>query len=627
VPRVSAKIWWIVWITIGVGSLALSWFFARQGSPTASNIFFIGGNVVDTLWLAYGLFIFRDRHWVRWAAFFIVGTYLVFGVSFLLGWNGWSGTAIGVQGMWLMTVMFFAGLWLIRLILSPGHPVLGIARTLVDEAIRMKVALTFIQLQILILPMLPFMLDRKELLQYKLQTFIDYSIWMSSILLGAMTVFLACGTITDELQKKQIFLSMTKPVGRFQYLAGKWIGIGMLNLLLISMVGVSTYTYTELLVRIVPPRDMNDFRAVREEVLTARTTVNPVPSPTLDMNGLFNKRLQLLYRENPSDWGKNPNHDVSKPEQFAALLNELTDKQRETIRTAIVSEWHSIGPRNYQVYRFTGMDVAKKYSDRVQLRFKANMSSPPPDNVVWLWMKINGYNYPVFENGQHRAIRVPPASHQILTIPLNVVGDDGVLDVEIHNANLYEPEMSWTSSVTFDPGTGLQVLYKVGEFEGNLLRTLTMMWIQLGFLAMLGLMAGTFLGFPVACLLSLVFYIGSLAKGYLLESIEFFSSWAPKDLTTWNKIVWVPSEFFRLLFNGEIWNATKIPIRVLGMAFVSLVPDFSTYNPGPLIADGRVVSMEMVSNTVLWVGLVSTGACALIAWLIFRKRELASIMV
>ncbi len=57
-----------------------------------------------------------------------------------------------------MAVLFIVGLELLRLAFSPGWGVLGVARTLVDEAIRMKMALIFVIMLLLFVPLLPFIL-------------------------------------------------------------------------------------------------------------------------------------------------------------------------------------------------------------------------------------------------------------------------------------------------------------------------------------------------------------------------------------------------------------------------------------------------------------------------------------
>ena len=176
-------------------------------------------------------------------------------------------------------------------------------------------------------------------------------------------------------------------------------------------------------------------------------------------------------------------------------------------------------------------------------------------------------------------------------------------------------------------GKGLEILYQIGDFKGNLLRSLAMIWVRLGFLSMLGVLAGTFLGFPVACLFSFMIYFTAIASNYLKESLQFYAGYTDSGLNLYQKIVVVGGGLIQNIGKGEFWESTKIVIRLVGEAFISVVPEFSTYNPTPLVSDGRVVSIWMLGESAIWIGLVSTGFCLLMAWWIFSKRELAKVTV
>ena len=58
-----------------------------------------------------------------------------------------------------------------------------------------------------------------------------------------------------------------------------------------------------------------------------------------------------------------------------------------------------------------------------------------------------------------------------------------------------------------------------------------------------------------------------------------------------------------------------------------LTPDFSGFNPIPLINDGLLVSWTMLARAVLWVGVISTGLVGVIGYALFRRKELAQVIV
>ncbi|MBN4061240.1 hypothetical protein JYU15_02265 [bacterium AH-315-I18] len=146
-------------------------------------------------------------------------------------------------------------------------------------------------------------------------------------------------------------------------------------------------------------------------------------------------------------------------------------------------------------------------------------------------------------------------------------------------------------------------------------------------MGILGVMAGTFLGFPVACLLSFMIYFAAIASAYLKESLRNYAGYSDMGMNLWQKINVIGGGLVENLAKGEFWESTKIIIRFVGEGFISVIPEFSTYNPTPLVSDGRVVSMMMLGEATLWVGFVSSGACLLVAWWIFSRRELAKVTV
>lgn len=535
--------------------------------------------------------------------------------------------AIVIGGVWAMAMSFFGGLALIRFLLGYGHPVTGVARTLVDEAIRMKIALVFIIGLILLIPILPTSLLPSERLEYRIQTFLSYSVSGISVLLSFMTIFLACGTISAELRDKQIFLTMSKPVSRFNYLAGKLLGIAMLNLLLIAVSGVAVYSFARLLQQ-QRAMEVLDRVAVEEHILVARKNILPQMPPGMDRETLILDRFKQLYTEDPMRWGGKMGLPVEDTEELRDAVNRLPENMRKEIETAVDARWHTVAPGRKQSFRFTGLADAGRYTDILQLRFKPFAQPQPEDKRIYFSLWVNGRPYHMNPNtGVAAPIVVTAGEYHVIQIPTSFIEEDGVLDIIMGNENPVDPRQNLSTSVNFPPNKGVEVLYRVGGFEGNLTRTLTIIWLRLVFLAVMGLTASTFLGFPVACLFSFLIYVVAIASGFLTESLGEFAAIAPADLTVWRQILWTFDEFFTELLKGELWEAVKLPIRLFGETIVLLVPDFSRFNPVPLMADGRVVPGEMLGEAVLWLGVIWSGLSAFVAWAIFRKRELARVIV
>lgn len=560
--------------------------------------------------------------WAAWAAGVIAPLLAV-----ALWYAGPRHYAIVIGGAWAMTVSFIGGLALIRLLLTYGHPVTGVARTLVDEAIRMKIALVFIVGLILLIPILPSSLTPSERLEYRIQTFLTYSVAGISVLLSFMTIFLACGTISTELREKQIFLTMSKSVSRVHYLAGKLLGIALLNLLLISVSGVAVYSFARLLQQ-QRAMELWDRVAVEEHVLVARQSVLPRMPPGMDRDTLINERFKQLYTEEANRWGAGVAVRIEDPQEVRDAVKRLSPRLRNEIETAVDARWHMVAPGRKQSFRFTGLANAGRYTDILQFRFKPFAVPQPEDKRIFFSLWVNGRPYHVNPTtGVAAPIVVTAGEYHVIQVPTSYIGEDGILDVTLGNENPIDRAQNLGINVNFPPNKGVEVLYRVGGFEGNLVRTLAILWLRIVFLGILGLTASTFLGFPVACLFSFLVYFVALASGFLTDALSEFVAVAPSELTVWQQIVWTFNDFFTELFKGELWAAAKLPIRLFGETIVALVPDFSRFNPVPLMADGRVVSSVMLAEAALWLGGIWSGLCASIAWLIFRKRELARVIV
>jgi len=587
-------------------AVAVAWWW---GAIPYSFWMFGGLVVVDGVFLwgaAYSWW--RYRRWYGcWAA-------ILFAVSAVSGifWiAGYKGSATASLGTGCMLLSFVLGHWLIRGLLSPGVPLLGIARTLIDEAVRMKVVLALILGLLLLVPAMPFMLDPNELLKYRIQFFLTWSLSGCTVLLSLMTLLLACGTVCNEISRGHIYLTLTKPIGRGQYLLGKWLGIVLLDLLLIMVVGIGLYVFSKVL-EMQPERNEQDRLAVETQIFAARETIQAEPPETMDTAAIFEKHLEVLRVEDPHRYER----------------DRLSLEDRRGIERAIVAKWHTIPPLGTQRYLFSDVYPDKPSSQWVQLRLKPVSSISPPDSRVRLALWLNGRPYPLDpDTGRHRPIVVTNNKYYTVDLPVSAIDQSGKLVVRIDNVNLGNPRATFPSSISFAPGRGLEMLYQVGRFEPNLVRALLLVWLRLGFVAMLGLAVGSVLDFPVACLLGVLVYITAGAHGYLVESMQYYVQIPTGGLSWWDKLMWLPGEFFRRLIAGELWGAIKVVIRLVGNGFVLMVPSLSDYNPAPLIADGRLVRYQTLASATLWVGAVWTSLCALIGWLLLRRRELARVTV
>ncbi len=500
-----------------------------------------------------------------------------------------------------LVIMFALLMWLARWLLSRGGGMLGAARTVLEEAMRMKIALVFIVGLLATLPVLPLALGDDEPLRYRVQSFLSYGFYTVGFLLSMMTIFLACGSLAGEIRDKQIFTVATKPIGRGRFLIGKWLGIVTLNAVLLAVSSAAIYGFAVLYLANQPPVDGYDAVALQEEVLVARVSRGPSEPEQLD--AIVDQQYERLVSENPDLIDKSGGERQAKLE----------------LRNQALSAWRSIGPLGTQRYVFdTLQPVAARWKvvrDRwqeqaelakaqgqplppaperqfVQMRYKINTSRTMPDDQI---------NMLVAFNGQVQPLRMIVGTAQTIPVPADFISDDGVLEVAFRNPSADQP------TVTFKAGEGLEVLYKADEFTPNFWRAIGAIWLKLAFLAMLGLAAASFLGFPVACLACLLIYVAASASPFLLDAARGFGA-GPQE-------------------SNPLLVAAYQVVRVIALTIAGMLEKYAQFSPGSAVVEGLLFSWQQLLACALWVGVIWTGLTAAIGIWIFRSRELARVQV
>lgn len=598
----------LVGLTEGVGLM-----LAAQDSANLAQIIRAVGRILADAWLIYGLIVWREVPWVRRFGVIILG-YASCVMLVLIFWvMGWSDMIIATVGAYAMALIFYVGLWLIRILLSPGIAVFGVARTLVDEAIRMKIAMVFIVGVAILIAIFPFIIDQEDFLKYRITSFLTWSLMVTSALLSLMTLFLSIATITKEQTQRQIFLTLTKPVNRAEYLIGKWLGITLLNLLLLCIAGAGIYAFT-LLLEAQPARDNADRMAVQSQVLVSRQWVEPTPPNPGELKQMYDDLLARARDEDPERYGSPDDPPGS-----------ISPADRAELQQKVMLKWFSIPNQSSKAYRFNGLQEAANYQQPLQLRFKPKLAGSSLEGFVYLALRINGtpYYQPGITTGQG-LLKLAENNFHVIDIPPSWIDERGGLSIEIYNPR---PGGVQQPVLNFNPKDGVEILYRVGGFENNLARTLGVIWMRLIFLAMLGLAAGAYLSFPVALLVCMLVYFTAAGNAYLAESLQYYAAFPKDSVPFFGKVLWLISRVIQLVSEGEFYDLFKLVIKLIASGFMLVTPSFGELNPTPLVSDGRIVPFDMVARAIVWSGGVWTGFVGLLGWLIFRSKELARVTV
>jgi hypothetical protein len=503
----------------------------------------------------------------------------------MLDAGGW---ALALAAAMALGAAVVALLGAARWALGFGGPMLGVARAVIEEAVRLKVAVVFIALLVIVLPLLPAAIGADQPLRYRVQSFLAYAMGLSGFLLSLMTLLLACATLSGEVEQKQIFTTAVKPIARWMYLLGKWLGLAALNALLAAAAGATIWLLATQHLARQPAHNDYDRGALDQEVLIARRAVDPAPAQPLSRR--VEARLKQLAESEPGALV-----ELGRLEAADLGLGPITDAERmrlgavraeRQIAEETLVQWLTIAPGRSQTYVFDGLPAAAAGGGFVQLQYKLRANVQLPGDEAPVTLRING---------RERRVNLVLDARQALPIPAELIGPEGRLELTVVN---HAPQ---DATITFMSVSDVRVFHAVGSFEANLARGMAAMWIKLLFLTAAGLAAASFAGFPVAALTAGAVWLIADVSGFMVESFQYAARSAEGEVAR------------RLIDAGQ--------------ALVGLFSAYARFDPTRAIAEGRVFGWEELAACAGWIGVGWTAAALGAGMAIFSRRELARVQV
>ena len=465
----------------------------------------------------------------------------------------------------------------------------AVARQTFIEVMRGRVTTLFLFALTGLILLTPFVASGGSLRDH-IQTFLVYSIALSGVLISVMTVLLGCGLICGEIENRNIFAPITKPVSRWQYLLGRWLGLVMLQGMLIGIYGSAIYA-TAYVIR-YQSGDARSRWVVDTEVFCARERHPSPASVAKDPYALIRKKVNDAARSKLADLRKQGRYaeavEKSGVRSVAAAIEGQAAEKLQTVPFFGMLQW-----------RFTGLTRPTGENAAIQFRFKARAKPSPPDDTLrglWRFESTSGATY-YLPNPRLRSADFPTKIETTFTVPAEVIGEDGVMIVTFHNADPVRLRKAFRTSITI-AAKDVYVLYPVGSFAPNFLRAMLLVLCLQVFLAALTLLAGTWLSFPVACLGCFVVFILGMMSSFLTESTVLRG-----DVDLWTRLA------------HHVWGVVR-----------QILPDFAVISPTDSLVDGLVIPwMRVLHAAGTFVGVWTVLALA-IASVIFTLRELARVI-
>ena len=404
------------------------------------------------------------------------------------------------------------------------------------------------------------------------QIVLTYTLGLSTAVLGLTTLWLACGTLARDIEDFTIQTVAVKPVARWKIWLGKWLGIMLINALLLGLSATVTYFQLAWRAQRLPAEQQ---QILRNEVFVARGSFRE-PFPNLEPE--VERRLQERLRN----------------EQVAAM--DRTEARR-IIREQIKAELQVVPPGHLRAWSLDLSRVARQVRDQplfARVKFFANEKSPT-GNYAAVW-DVGPLDSP---NRQRTERLMAAETFYEIELPPNLLDNEGRLHIEFLNLN--------ETAILFPLEDGFEVLYREGGFTLNYLRGIAILLCWLAALAALGLAAASYLAFPVAAFVSLSLLIVVFSTGTMNTIIEQ-GGIRPVDHNT------------GLIDSPGLFDHLTVLFFAGLRGFINLARDFS---PVEALSTGRSVTWGTLTRAVLQVVVLIGGLLATLGITILTKRELA----
>lgn len=456
----------------------------------------------------------------------------------------------------------------------------AIAKITLAEAMRTRVAVAFILLLAGMMTLLITTAKGDGTLSGKIQMFMSYSLDLTYFLLAILAVFLSCQTLAGEITSQRINSLISKPIARWQILLGKYLGVALLAGLLMSISAGTTYGIIKYRTTVQGLDKEEKFKLANQVLVARRNVLPPIPD--------VSKQVEELYER--------ARKDGELPEDLPA------SQIRKMLSNQLILPTRTVSPRQSRSWTITGLTQPKSGDVVITLRFKYepshNTQAMPQfglygNTIVGRWIIGKPTSPNAYRWEGTKTYRTP---HEI-NIPINAIEPDGTLMLTFVNLDPRDV------SVHFPLKDGMEVLYRVGSFAPNFIRTTLAMFLPVLFLIAVALTAATFLSFPVASLVSLTIFFIGISSGFMVEAMGLDKS-LEADATIWTIIQYV-----------------------VGYAAINVVPNLNAGSLSSLMIDGREVSWTLVGLMTLKMVIIGAGIVGVVGIAIFQRRELGKLTI
>jgi len=450
--------------------------------------------------------------------------------------------------------------------------IIAIAILSIRNAIRSKVVLCLLALLLIVIILLPLTIKSDGTAAGLIQILISYTLGIAGFILAMTTLWAGSAAVSVEINNKTIQMSASKPVTKMQLWAGKWIGLNIMNTVLLIICGLSTFGVLKW--HLHPDRlDNPEMVAEAGQILSARESRLPIIP---DFELIARSKLRALVEIKPLPEGIT--------EQDA--LQQLIQEEKINFQTA-----NSTQQKRWEFKPI----VSHSETKTISINYRFSSSRIDQDSVKCHWLVGTPDQPNLFELKKTSV----PRTQNNFNVTLDSRWSNEPLIVTFINESEAE------SSLLFDPDEGMVVLIPRGGFVGNYVKAIAIIWGQLSFLTALGVTAGCLFSLPVATFFSLFFLLLIQMGSYIqtIANIDIIFPWqaSPDHVMTW------PAIALTLIFKvTSLFLSPLIQLNVLGS-----------------LSTGRLIDFKWIFNGFFLQGIAYSLLLGWIAAFVLNRRELA----
>ena len=581
-------------------------------------------------WAPQWLLLETGMAWTLMFAFMVIGAAVVWsgllvpvltlmvagavcsGLFWFLDWDRWVGVPLAMA---LLLSVFLMFMRVLQIALSGRQGWMAVADTLLREVSRTRLAMGFVVVLLLSLPLLPLSLDQSAPIAQVVQAYLARSLGLAFLVAALLVLLVGCSSICFDIRDRHIWHLATKPLNRANYLFGKWVGVVLLGGVVLMIAGSWSFAWVQYLRSSDMPRtrvERVEHADLLESVLVARRSMLPVYEELKEMD--VRGRIDQIVLEDP-EYQEFADGEV--PLGLERLLRKRVrdeyDQQRRLVDTVL-----DRSGRPWDVLHFEGLQEAKRLGLPIRLKFRllGGASDEHERRLVG------------FAVGEDRSSGVVgafiPTVPQHIDLPSSAIDDEGGLDVSIVNLTHVPPPQGngWSAPLDLEAlamGAGgmepfaifwevddLELVYPGGSFASNFARGLFMLFLKLMILAAIACAVSTFLSFPVACLVVFSLYAAASIAPWLATTLTSYGGGPLRGEG----------------IGGAIQTGIEGVVRTIATGMVYALRAFGELQPVDRLVQGRLIAWDRLGSSLLLVVWWAGGAL-LVGWFILTKRQLA----